>query len=93
MRNSPGRIRFTFRLTSPPSSNIAPPGNYLLFAIDDREDPSVGRFIRIDREFVGELTQEAEDVTVGKGKYGAGIIEVFLIRNIEWEIRRWSTAE
>jgi hypothetical protein len=58
-----GRKRFTFRLTSPPSSNIAPPGNYLLFAIDDRGVPSVGRFIRLDREFVGDLKQEAEDVT------------------------------
>lgn len=58
-----GRKRYTFRLTSPPSSNIAPLGNYLLFAIDDRGVPSVGRFIRLDREFVGDLTQEAEDVT------------------------------
>lgn len=60
-------FRFTFRLTSPPSSNIAPPGNYLLFAIDDRGVPSVGRFIRIDREFVGELRQEAEDFTSRTG--------------------------
>lgn len=56
-------FRSTFRLTSPPSSNIAPPGNYLLFAIDDRGVPSIGRFIRIDRQFVGELKQEAEEVT------------------------------
>ncbi|MGH2396727.1 MAG: galactose oxidase-like domain-containing protein [bacterium] len=56
-------FRFFYRLTSPPSSSIAPPGNYLLFAIDDRGVPSVGRFIRIDRQFVGELTLEAEDVT------------------------------
>ena len=56
-------LRFTFRLTSPPSSSIAPPGNYLLFALDDRRVPSVGRFIRIDRQFVGELQQEAEDFT------------------------------
>lgn len=59
---SPG-FRFKFRLTSPPSSSIAPPGNYLLFAIDDLGVPSVGRFIRIDRKFVGELKQEAEDIT------------------------------
>lgn len=56
-------FRFTFRLTSPPSSSITPPGNYLLFAIDDLGVPSVGRFIRIDRQFVGELKQEAEDFT------------------------------
>lgn len=60
--------RFTFRLTSPPSSSIAPPGNYLLFAIDDLGVPSVvGRFIRIDRQFVGELKQEAEGFTSGQG--------------------------
>ncbi len=64
---SVGGTKFTFRLTSPPSSNIAPPGNYLLFAIDDRGVPSVGRFIRIDREFVGELRQQAEDFTSRTG--------------------------
>ena len=55
--------RFKYSFTSPPSTSIAPPGNYLLFAIDDRGVPSVGRFIRLDREFVGELFLEAEDFT------------------------------
>jgi hypothetical protein len=63
-------LRFTFRLASPPSSNVAPPGNYLLFALDDRGVPSVGRFIRIDRRFVGELEWEAEDFT---SRSGSGI--------------------
>lgn len=54
-------------LKSPPSSSIAPPGNYMLFAIDDRGVPSVGRFIRIDRQFVGELKQEAEDLVSESG--------------------------
>ncbi len=54
---------FEFELVGPPSSTIAPPGNYLLFALDDLGVPSVGRFIRVDRRFVAELQVEAEDFT------------------------------
>ncbi len=60
---SPPRFRFEFDLEAPPTSNIAPPGNYLLFALDDRRVPSVGCFVRVDREFVADLQQEAEDPT------------------------------
>lgn len=34
-------------LGEPPSSNVAPPGHYLLFVVDDRGIPSVGRYVRV----------------------------------------------
>jgi len=33
--------------TAPPNANVAPPGPYLLFVIDDRGVPSVGVFVRV----------------------------------------------
>ena len=36
------------RMTSPANANLAPPGYYLLFLLDDCGVPSVGRFVRID---------------------------------------------
>lgn len=35
------------RMTSPANANLAPPGHYLLFLLDDCGAPSVGRFVRI----------------------------------------------
>jgi hypothetical protein len=35
------------RVTSPANANLAPPGYYLLFLLDDCGVPSVGRFVRI----------------------------------------------
>jgi Domain of unknown function (DUF1929) len=56
----PAGFRFTFAVMPPPSSSIAPPGNYLLFAIDDREVgvPSVGRFVRVTRRFGPDLVPD-----------------------------------
>jgi galactose oxidase-like protein len=36
-----------FMVIAPPDARIAPPGYYLLFAIDEAGAPSVGRFVRI----------------------------------------------
>jgi Domain of unknown function (DUF1929) len=35
------------RLTAPPSSNVAPPGYYMLFLVDSAGVPSVARFVRL----------------------------------------------
>ncbi|APR79998.1 galactose oxidase-like protein [Minicystis rosea] len=37
----------TIEATAPPNGNVAPPGHYLLFVIDRRGVPSVGRFLFI----------------------------------------------
>ena len=42
-----GQDRITLR--SPPDATIAPPGYYMLFILDARRLPSVGRFLRIGR--------------------------------------------
>ena len=42
-----GQDRVTVR--SPPDATIAPPGYYMLFILDARRLPSVGRFLRIGR--------------------------------------------
>jgi hypothetical protein len=34
-------------VSAPPNANIAPPGQYLMFAIDDHNVPSVGRFVHL----------------------------------------------
>jgi hypothetical protein len=36
-----------FTVVSPPNGNVAPPGYYLLFIVDDRGVPSIGEFIRV----------------------------------------------
>ncbi|MQB02063.1 MAG: DUF1929 domain-containing protein, partial [Actinobacteria bacterium] len=45
---------------APPNGKVAPPGHYMLFLINDRDVPSVGRFIRI----VGESASIAAISTV-----------------------------
>jgi Domain of unknown function (DUF1929)/Glyoxal oxidase N-terminus/Kelch motif len=39
--------RCDLRITAPAEANVAPPGYYLLFVLDDCEVPSVGRSVRI----------------------------------------------
>lgn len=71
-RFNPDGFTFKFAVVPPPSSTIVPPGMYLLFALDDRGIPSVGRFVRVDRRFVAELPVEAEDFT-SKTAFGIGV--------------------
>ncbi|MGH9894907.1 MAG: galactose oxidase-like domain-containing protein, partial [bacterium] len=71
-RSNPDGFMFKFEVVGPPSSTIAPPGMYLLFALDDVGVPSEGRFIRLDRRFVAELQVEAEDFT-SKTPFGIGV--------------------
>jgi len=51
----PGRLT----LTSPASGNIAPPGTYMLFLVDDVGIPSVAKLVRLD---VGMPQQIAPDI-------------------------------
>ncbi len=37
----------TLIVEGPPNRNLAPPGFYLLFIVDDEDRPSVGRFVRM----------------------------------------------
>lgn len=37
----------TITVTAPPNGNVAPPGPYLLFIVDDNRVPSLGRWIRV----------------------------------------------
>lgn len=37
----------TITVTAPPNGNVAPPGPYLLFIVDDNRIPSAGRWIRV----------------------------------------------
>jgi hypothetical protein len=46
--------------TSPPNANIAPPGFYMLFLIDDEGVPSVARMIRIELPPPGRVPEESE---------------------------------
>ncbi|MBJ7472844.1 MAG: DUF1929 domain-containing protein, partial [Solirubrobacteraceae bacterium] len=40
----------TYRVTAPTTANAAPPGDYMLFLLDERGVPSVGKFLRIAAE-------------------------------------------
>jgi hypothetical protein len=50
------------RCKAPPNANIAPPGYYLLFVIDDKGVPSVGHWLRIhSAKAVKELKVELKE--------------------------------
>jgi hypothetical protein len=42
-----GRTSSRLTVTSPPNSNIAPSGFYMLFVVDNAGVPSVGQFVRL----------------------------------------------
>jgi hypothetical protein len=62
----------TLNLTSPPNSNIAPPGYYMLFLLDSRGVPSVARFVQLSPYTTtpprGTITSPASDATVTAGQ-------------------------
>src|SRR5258708_3538359 len=60
-------------LTSPPNSNIAPPGYYLLFILNSSGVPSVAQFVQLsstptDLPPTGTITSPTGNVAVGPGQ-------------------------
>ena len=60
-------------VTSPPNSNIAPPGYYLLFILNSSGVPSVAQFVQLssnptDQPPTGTITSPANDVTIAAGQ-------------------------
>jgi len=60
-------------LTSPPNSNIAPPGYYLLFILNSSGVPSVAQFVQLsltptDQAPSGTITAPPSNVSVGPGQ-------------------------
>lgn len=54
-----------FRITAPTSGNAAPPGDYMLFLIDERGVPSVGRFVRVASEHAANVPVDEPTTTPG----------------------------
>ncbi len=71
-------LRFTagsgvLTVTSPPNSNIAPPGYYMLFLVNRAGTPSVARFVQLavdpaNRPPEGTIVQPAGDVRIKAGQ-------------------------
>ena len=61
----------TLSLTTPPNSNIAPPGYYMLFLLDSAGVPSKAQFIQLSlystAPAVGAITSPATDVMINAG--------------------------
>jgi len=61
----------TLTLTSPPNSNIAPPGYYMLFLFDSAGVPSIAQFIQLSPYITapprGTISTPASDVTISAG--------------------------
>ncbi len=61
----------TLNLSSPPSSNVAPPGYYMLFLLDGAGVPSKARFIQLTPYTTappdGAITSPAADATIPAG--------------------------
>jgi hypothetical protein len=60
-------------VTGPPNSNIAPPGYYLLFILNNAGVPSVATFVHVslapaDQPPTGTITSPASDLTIQAGK-------------------------
>lgn len=50
-------------LTAPPSPNVAPPGYYMLFLLNERGIPSVARWVRLDADAADEPLPEGSPAT------------------------------
>src|SRR5262249_4247947 len=62
----------TLNLTSPPNSNIAPPGYYMFFLLDSRAAPSVQKFVQLSPYPTtpphGTISSPASDATITAGQ-------------------------
>src|SRR5262249_7261671 len=61
----------TLSLTSPPNGNVAPPGYYMLFLIDNTGVPSKAQFVQLSAHSTsppsGAIASPASDVTIPAG--------------------------
>src|SRR5262249_57911807 len=60
-------------VTAPPNANIAPPGYYMLFIVDDNGVPSVAPFVQLssnpgNQQPRGSIDLPAGDVTISAGQ-------------------------
>jgi Galactose oxidase-like, Early set domain/PKD domain len=66
------RTGATLNVTAPPNANVAPPGYYMLFILNNAGVPSIARFIQVsstpNQAPQGTITQPATDVTVQIGQ-------------------------
>ena len=88
-------------VTGPPSGNIAPPGYYMIFLINNAGVPSVAQFVQVslaptDTPPTGNITSPATDVSVAAGQSvtfaGSGTAPSGSITGYSWSIRGGSPA-
>jgi hypothetical protein len=97
---TPGNGALT--VTGPPSGNIAPPGYYLLFLINNAGAPSVAKFVQVstaptDVPPTGTITTPAADISIPQGQSvtfaGTGTATAGSITGYSWSIRGGSPAK
>jgi hypothetical protein len=88
-------------VTGPPSGNIAPPGYYMLFLINNAGVPSVAKFVQVssaptDVPPAGTITAPATDVSIPQGQSvtfaASGTATTGSITGYSWSIRGGSPA-
>jgi Domain of unknown function (DUF1929)/Legume lectin domain/PKD domain len=88
-------------ITGPPSGNVAPPGYYMLFLINNAGVPSVAQFVQVslaptDIPPTGSITSPSTDVSVPAGQSvnfaGSGTAPSGSITGYSWSIRGGSPA-
>ena len=93
----------TLTVTGPPNGNIAPPGYYMLFLINNAGVPSVAKFVQVsiastDVPPTGTITTPATDVSISQGQSvtfaGSGAATGGnTITGYSWSIRGGSPAK
>jgi PKD repeat protein len=88
-------------VTGPPNGNIAPPGYYMLFLINNAGVPSVAQFVQVsktptDVPPAGAIITPATDVSIAAGQSvsfaGSGTVTSGSITGYSWSIRGGSPA-
>jgi hypothetical protein len=88
-------------VTGPPSGNIAPPGYYMLFVLDNNGVPSVAKFVQVsatptDIPPTGAITSPATDTAITTGQtvtfQGSGTANTGTISGYSWSIRGGTPA-
>ena len=88
-------------VTGPPTKNIAPPGYYMLFLINNAGVPSVAKFVQVsiaptDVPPTGTITTPAADTSIPQGQSvtfaGTGTATTGSITGYSWSIRGGSLA-
>lgn len=88
-------------VTGPPNGNVAPPGYYLLFLINNAGVPSVAQFVQVstaptDVPPTGTITSPATNVSISPGQSvtfaGSGTANSGTIAGYSWSIRGGTPA-